>query len=68
MYENKRLKRNPFNKVIGGVCSGLADYFGIDVVLVRAIFAASFLFGGVGGGLYLILWILMPVDNNFLNK
>ena len=65
MYENKRLKRNTFNKVIGGVCSGLADYFGIDVVLVRAIFAASFLFGGVGGGLYLILWILMPVDNNF---
>lgn len=68
MYENKRLKRNAFNKVIGGVCSGLADYFGIDVVLVRAIFAASFLFGGVGGGLYLILWILMPVDNNFLNN
>ena len=65
MYENKRLKRNPMNRVIGGVCSGLADYFGIDVVLVRAIFAASFLFGGVGGGLYLILWILMPVDNNF---
>ena len=68
MYENKRLKRNTFNKVIGGVCSGLADYFGVDVVLVRAIFAASFLFGGVGGGLYLILWILMPVDNNFLNN
>ena len=68
MYENKRLKRNAFNKVIGGVCSGLADYFGIDVVLVRAIFAASFLFGGVGGGLYLILWILMPVDNDFLNN
>ena len=66
--ENKRLERNPMNKVIGGVCSGLADYFGIDVVLVRAIFAASFLFGGVGGGLYLILWILMPVDNNFLNN
>ena len=68
MYENKRLKRNTFNKVIGGVCSGLADYFGVDVVLVRAIFAASFLFGGVGGGLYLILWILMPVDNDFLNN
>ena len=60
MYENKRLRRNVFNKVIGGVCSGLADYFGIDVVLVRAIFVASFLFAGVGGGLYLILWLLMP--------
>ncbi len=67
MSGNKVLRRNPFNKVIGGVCSGLADYFGIDVVLVRALFFASFLFAGTGGGLYLILWILMPVDNRFLN-
>ena len=60
MNENKRLRRNPMNKVIGGVCTGLADYFSVDVVLVRAIFAASFLFAGVGAGLYLILWLLMP--------
>lgn len=60
MNENKRLRRNPMNKVIGGVCSGLAEYFSLDVVLVRAIFAASFLFAGVGAGLYLILWLLMP--------
>lgn len=60
MNENKRLRRNPMNKVIGGVCSGLADYFSVDVVLVRAIFAASFLFAGAGAGLYLILWLLMP--------
>ena len=60
MYENKRLRRNPINKIIGGVCSGLADYFSVDVVLVRAIFAASFLFAGVGTGLYLILWLFMP--------
>ena len=63
MYENKRLRRNVFNKVIGGVCSGLADYFGIDVVLVRAIFVASFLFAGVGGGLYLLLWLVVPSNN-----
>ena len=60
MNENKRLRRNPMNKVFGGVCSGLADYFSVDVVLVRAIFAASFLFAGVGAGLYLILWLFMP--------
>lgn len=57
---NKRLYRNVTNKVIGGVCSGLAEYFSLDVVLVRAIFAASFLFAGLGLGLYLVLWILMP--------
>ena len=63
MYENKRLKRNTFNKVIGGVCSGLADYFNLDVVLVRVLFAASFLFAGVGGGLYLLLWLVVPSNN-----
>ena len=63
MSENKKFRRNALNKVIGGVCSGLADYFNIDVVLVRIIFAASFLFAGVGLGLYLLLWILVPADN-----
>ena len=52
-----------FNKVIGGVCSGLADYFNLDVVLVRVLFAASFLFAGVGGGLYLLLWLVVPSNN-----
>lgn len=63
MNDYKKFRRNALNKVIGGVCSGLADYFNIDVVLVRIIFAASFLFAGVGLGLYLLLWILVPADN-----
>lgn len=63
MNDYKKFRRNVLNKVIGGVCSGLADYFNIDVVLVRVIFAASFLFAGVGLGLYLLLWILVPADN-----
>ena len=63
MNDYKKFSRNALNKVIGGVCSGLADYFNIDVVLVRIIFAASFLFAGVGLGLYLLLWILVPADN-----
>ena len=62
MRVNKVFRRNLTNKVIGGVCSGLADYFDIDIVLVRAIFAASFLFAGVGLGLYLLLWIFVPAD------
>ena len=56
----KKLKRSSKNRVIGGVCAGLADYFNIDVVLVRAILLASVLFCGVGLGLYLILWIIAP--------
>ena len=63
MNGNKVLRRNAFNKVFGGVCSGLADYFNLDVVLVRVLFAASFLFAGVGGGLYLLLWLVVPSNN-----
>lgn len=63
MSGNKVLRRNAFNKVFGGVCSGLADYFNLDVVLVRILFAASFLFVGVGGGLYLLLWLIVPANN-----
>ena len=60
MYENKRLKRNPFNKVIAGVCSGLADYFGVDVALMRIAFVIAFLFASFGFWLYIILWIVLP--------
>ena len=62
MRVNKVFRRNLMNKVIGGVCSGLADYFDIDIVLVRVIFAALFLFAGVGLGLYLLLWIFVPAN------
>ena len=58
--ENKRLERNPMNRVIGGVCSGLADYFGLDVALVRIAFVIAFLFASFGFWLYIILWIVLP--------
>ena len=60
MHVNKRLERNPMNKVIGGVCSGLADYFGLDVALVRIAFVIAFLFASFGFWLYIILWIVLP--------
>lgn len=62
MRKDKRLKRNVANKILGGVCSGVADYFDIDVVLVRAIVASSILFAGVGLGLYIILWLFLPEE------
>lgn len=60
MENNKRLQRNVQNKVIGGVCSGLADYFGIDAIIPRVIFIALILGAGTGAVLYLIFWVLMP--------
>ena len=58
----KKLVRDQSNKILGGVCSGLAHYFGIDPVWPRLIFALLTI--GYGGGLiiYIILWIALPVE------
>lgn len=56
----KRLTRNPNDKVIAGVASGIADYLGFDVTLVRILFLLLLLPGGLSPLLYLILWIVMP--------
>ena len=60
--ENRKLSRNTMNKVIGGVCSGLAEFFGLDVGLVRIAFVIAFMFASFGFWLYIILWIVLPVD------
>lgn len=56
----KRLYRDENHKVIGGVCSGLANYFGIDVVVVRVIFVILAFAGGLSIIPYLILWLAVP--------
>ncbi len=45
---------------IGGVCSGLAEYFDVDVAVVRILFALSFFLSGSGALIYLILWWALP--------
>ena len=60
--ENRKLYRNSMNRVIGGVCSGLAEYFGLDIALVRIAFVIAFLFASFGFWLYIILWIVLPVE------
>ncbi len=47
--------------MIGGVCAGIADYFGWDITLVRIIYVLVTFFTAFSGGLvYLILWLVMP--------
>ena len=58
----KQLKRSRNNKIIGGVCGGLADYFNADVSLVRLIAALLLIFGGSSFLVYIILWIAVPID------
>ena len=58
---SKKLFRDGSDKFLGGVCSGLAHYFNIDVIWVRLAFLVTTLAGfGAGVIIYLILWILLP--------
>lgn len=57
---NKKFYRDSENKVLGGVCSGLARYFNLDVALVRVLFVVAFLFASFGFWLYIIMWIVIP--------
>lgn len=56
----KRLFRDGEHKMVGGVCAGLASYFGIEVVWLRIAWAILFFFGGSGLILYVILWAVLP--------
>lgn len=57
----RRLYRDTINKSIGGVCSGLAIYFGIDALLLRILFVIAFFMGSAGFWVYIILWIAVPL-------
>ncbi|MES2836911.1 MAG: PspC domain-containing protein [Bacteroidota bacterium] len=56
----RRIFRNPDEKILGGVCSGIASYFNIDPLWIRLSLVASFFIFGFGFLLYLILWIIIP--------
>jgi phage shock protein C len=56
----KKLYRDEHHKMIGGVCAGLADYFNVDVSIIRAIFLLSLVLKGVGFLPYVVLWIVLP--------
>ncbi len=56
----RRLYRDENDKILGGVCAGLANYFGIDIVIVRIIFVVLAISFGFGLIPYIILWIAVP--------
>ncbi len=62
MAQQKRLVRKESSKMMAGVCAGLAEYFNVDVTLIRIVFVAATLLDGVGILAYVILWISMPVE------
>ena len=64
----KKMYRDADDKVLGGVASGLAKYFGTDITLIRILFLISIFFAGTGLLLYIILWIITPEAKSITEK
>lgn len=59
---NKKLYRSKNDRMIAGVCGGLAEYFGVDPTLVRLLFVIFLLAGGSAFLAYVIMWLVVPVN------
>ncbi|MCK5234052.1 MAG: PspC domain-containing protein [Candidatus Aenigmarchaeota archaeon] len=58
--ETRRLYRSGKDKILGGVCGGIAEYLNVDPVLIRLLWVGAILMGGSGLLLYIIAWIIIP--------
>lgn len=63
--EPKRLKRSQQERMIAGVCGGLAKYMNVDATIVRLVFVILTVFTAVIPGIliYIIMWIIVPKDS-----
>ncbi|SEJ61849.1 phage shock protein C (PspC) family protein [Dyadobacter koreensis] len=64
----KKFYRNPDRKVVGGVASGVASYFGVDLGVVRFLWVISIFLFGTGVILYIVLWVIAPAANTLTEK
>jgi phage shock protein C len=64
---NNQLMRSSSDRIIGGVCGGLAEYFNIDSAIVRLVFVLAVL-SGISPLVYLVLWIVMPEQKSSAAK
>ena len=60
--QQSRLYRSQSNSVIAGVCGGLGDSLNVDPILFRVLFLLALIIGGSGFIVYLILWIVLPLE------
>jgi phage shock protein C len=60
MEEPRKLYRSQTQRMIAGVCGGLAEYFNIDATLMRVLFLLLAVFGGSGIVIYIVMWIIVP--------
>jgi phage shock protein C len=62
MNNSKRLYRSNTDKMVAGICGGLAQYLAVDPTIVRLVFLLLFFAGGSAIPIYLIMWIITPLE------
>ncbi|MCD4745987.1 MAG: PspC domain-containing protein [Bacteroidales bacterium] len=62
--EQPKFYRSKTDTVIGGVAGGLAKYLNTDPLIIRILFVLAVLLGGGGLIIYIVLWIVVPLENN----
>jgi phage shock protein PspC (stress-responsive transcriptional regulator) len=65
MQKPKRLYRSGKEKILGGVCGGIAEYFNVDPTLIRLLWVFFILAFGTGLLAYIIAWIIIPRNPNY---
>jgi phage shock protein PspC (stress-responsive transcriptional regulator) len=60
--EPQQLRRPAEGRMLAGVCAGLAHYLGVDVTIVRIVFAVLAVVGGAGVPIYVAGWLLIPQE------
>ena len=58
----KRLYRSRTDRMLGGVCGGIAEYFGVDPTLIRLLAVVLIVAGGAAIIAYIIAWIVIPEE------
>lgn len=58
----QKLRRSRKDRMIGGVCGGLGEYFHIDPVIIRLIFVLLLFANGIGLLAYILFWIIVPEE------
>ncbi|HIY41942.1 MAG TPA: PspC domain-containing protein [Candidatus Nocardiopsis merdipullorum] len=62
MNQNKRFRRSDSNRLLAGVCGGIAEFIGVDATIVRLAFVVLTVFGFSGVFIYLLAWLIMPAE------
>ena len=60
MEEPRKLYRSRNQRMLAGVCGGLAEYFNVDATLIRVLFLVLAVVGGSGLVIYVVMWLIVP--------